>query len=337
MSVAREIKAELARQKGAALIIVLILVATLSFIVLSLAQVTTLAAHRSLNVNARQELLWRAFGVEALAAAAIEAVYDKKDIRITPDNQLFSTMHPLPLEEGAGRVYFVDRTACFNVNSLVTGNNGDYNSAPAAKAEFLALAQSAGLSAGEALNIVSAITDWLDTDNGVQPGGAEDGFYAGLPAPYRTGQTLLADLSELRAMNGVTREIFNTLQPYLCVQPEAAPSKVNVNFLTPDRAPVLVGLLQGQISMADALAIIDARPPGGFTDAKAFETILGAYYTPSSDGANPAAGRFDVRSAYIAVQSELELGPAALDVSMVYAIDSAGKAQLLSRAFGGGL
>ena len=51
--------------------------------------------------------------------------------------------------------------------------------------------------------IADALTDWLDADTTALPLGAEDGAYAGLAQPYRTGGVMLAEVSELRAVKGV--------------------------------------------------------------------------------------------------------------------------------------
>ena len=62
------------KQRGAALLIVLLLAATVSFVALSAMERTTLAAARTVNVTARGEALWGAFGIETLALAAIEEI-----------------------------------------------------------------------------------------------------------------------------------------------------------------------------------------------------------------------------------------------------------------------
>ena len=62
----------LEKQRGAALLIVLLLAATLSFIALASMENTSLSAARAVNVNARSEALWRALATETLARKAIE-------------------------------------------------------------------------------------------------------------------------------------------------------------------------------------------------------------------------------------------------------------------------
>ena len=71
-------------QKGAALLIVLLMVATLSFIALAATERTTLAAARSLNERVRSESLWYAFGAETLALAALEEAHKAREGRARP-------------------------------------------------------------------------------------------------------------------------------------------------------------------------------------------------------------------------------------------------------------
>ncbi|MGO8609408.1 hypothetical protein ACC848_41335, partial [Rhizobium johnstonii] len=75
------------------------------------------------------------------------------------------------------------------------------------------------------------------------PGGAEDSAYTGAATSYRTSGTLMTDISELRAVSGVTPEIYTKLRPWLCTLPVAKPSVINVNTLLPEQAPLFAMLL----------------------------------------------------------------------------------------------
>ncbi len=321
------------RQKGTALIIVLVLVATLSFIVLSLAQQTTMAAHRGLNVGARQELVWRAHGVEALAAAIIGAAHETGNNQLTLESQFFRAVHELPVEEGTGQLWFADHTTCFNVNSLASANSegGQSSTNEAAKEEFVSLAESLNMSSAEALSVASSIIDWIDTDSRVESGGAEDAFYTALPVPYRTGGVPLADLSEMRAMNTISKEIYNKLRPFLCALPQSDPSIININHLTPAHTPVLVGLARGKLSFVEALSIIQARPPGGFTSVEQFTSLM---ESKIDETVGDISGRLTLKSRFVSARSTLQLSPASLSVYMIFKVGDNGDAALISRQFG---
>ncbi len=66
-------------------------------------------------------------------------------------------------------------------------------------------------------------------------------------APYRTGNTLFADPGELRAVAGMTPEIYPRLRPWLCALPISDLSPININTLRPEQAPLLAMLAPGQL------------------------------------------------------------------------------------------
>src|SRR3546814_7059773 len=66
----------------------------------------------------------------------------------------------------------------------------------------------------------------------------------------------MADVSELRAVRGVTPKIYARLKPWLCVLPVAEPVQLNVNTLAPAQAPLLAMLLPGKLGLADARAVL---------------------------------------------------------------------------------
>src|SRR3546814_12229556 len=59
---------------------------------------------------------------------------------------------------------------------------------------------------------------------------------------------------------GVTPKIYARLKPWLCVLPVAEPVRLNVNTLAPAQAPLLAMLLPGELGLADARAVLAARP-----------------------------------------------------------------------------
>lgn len=316
-------------QRGAALLIVLLLVATLAFIALSITEKTTLSAARSVNERARSESLWRAFGAEALAGAALEAAREASPDKMSIDDPWAIEPLIVPMEDGAARIFFADATTCINVNSLASAAAGQ-SAAP--RAEFALLVRNLGLGEFEGERISDVITDWIDADNSRAPQGAEDDYYSALPSPYRTGGQPVASVSELRAMNGITREVYAGLKPYLCAHPDTAPAPVNINMLTERHGPLLAAILGEAVTPNQAADIIAARPPGGYEAVSEFMeseliTALGA------DGAK-AAGRFSVLSQYVQARAEILYDTSVLDVTSDFEINEGGKANVLKRRIG---
>ncbi len=256
-------------QRGAALIVVLLLVATLSFLVLGISERMTLASSLAANARIRTELLWRIVGVEAAAVSAIRSALSQDGFRYAPDHPFFAAAIDIPMEKGGAELRFRDATRCFNLNGLVTLKDGVYSKDEDALKDFAALMRAADADQASA-EIAATIIDWIDSDGFQEPGGAEDGAYLGLPAPYRTGGTLLADISEVRAMRGVDRDRFARLASVACALPIASPSPINVNLLEPGQGAVLVGALGGAISLAEAESAIQDRPPAGYASIEEF-------------------------------------------------------------------
>ena len=74
----------------------------------------------------------------------------------------------------------------------------------------------------------------------------------------------MAEVSELRAVKGVTPALYARLRPWLCTLPVAELSPINVNTLLPGQAP-LIAMLYGETLAIDAARrVIAERPAGGW-------------------------------------------------------------------------
>jgi general secretion pathway protein K len=193
---------------------------------------------------------------------------------------------------------------CFNLNSLGQGENpAALRPRPAGIAQFSALLSVAGVPQAEARRIAESAADWVDSDH--EPGrfGAEDAAYAGLVQPYRPGNTLFAEVSELRAVAGVTPALYARLRPFLCALPSSDLTSINVNTLMPDQAPVLAMLSPGRISLGTARAAIAQRPASGWKSVAEF------WSTRAMAGVGPSAE---------AAQAQLDTHWFALDLKVSY-------------------
>ncbi|MEM9495944.1 MAG: type II secretion system minor pseudopilin GspK [Pseudomonadota bacterium] len=314
-------------ETGGALLIVLLLVATLAFVALSIMERTSLAAARAANDRARAETLWRGFGAEILALAAIQAAYEASPEKVSIDDPWASEPVVVPMEDGGARIFFADATACFNVNSLSANNE----SIALAKREFALLAAHLGLGEFEGEAMADVIADWIDDDNAREPQGAEDSYYTALPTPYRTGGALIADVSEMRAMRGMTRERYLTLKPFLCAHPVAAPSPVNINMMRPDDAPVLAAALGRDISLTAALDLINTRPPGGYRELASFWD-----QAPLQNFAfeGPTRERIKLISQFVRARAEVGYDTSFLELTTMIEVSAGGAARIVRRRIG---
>src|SRR3546814_5749535 len=67
-----------------------------------------------------------------------------------------------------------------------------------------------GIEPGEAQAIAGAAADWIDSDSNEGRLGAEDNVYRSMQSAYLPANRKMADVSELRAVRGVTPKIYRS-------------------------------------------------------------------------------------------------------------------------------
>jgi general secretion pathway protein K len=160
---------------------------------------------------------------------------------------------------------------CFNINSVVQGSAREgLSRRPSGVAQFTGLMLLSGVPAADAQRIAEAAADWVDSDIETAPAGAEDSAYAGGEQPYRTGNTLFADPSELRALLGMRAEHYARIRPFICTLPTADLSPINVNTLLPYQAILLAMLAPGRLTEPVVARILATRPPAGWNNPTEF-------------------------------------------------------------------
>ncbi|MFN0023016.1 MAG: type II secretion system minor pseudopilin GspK [Parvularculaceae bacterium] len=321
------------RQRGAALIVVLLLAATLSFVLLSITATVTAGVRRGANERARTAMLWRALAAETIAFTLLERAKAGGALAIaTNEGGLFTQQLALPIERGEAALRFADASRCFNINSLITEASGSWAVDPDAREELIALAIAIGLGDNEASEIADVIADFLDTDTSNASQGAEDGFYTALTTPFRTAGGPIGSVSELRAMDGITREIYAGLAPYLCARGADEKMQINVNALTPETAPLIHAMTTPPWPVEEVRARIAARPPGGWTPD---ETAFWEPYT--SAGTLIPANRTGVSPTWVEARLRLEADERIVEETLLIRTPAgAGKVALYGRVLGDG-
>lgn len=253
------------RETGAALLTVLILVGVMGAIAVAMFDRLRLATMLATNSAGLAEARGLAMIGEALVTTRIDDLIAASPGKTTLAGGWQGRAVTLPLPGGAAVVRVVDGGNCFNLNSLVTGLPPDaLASRPVAIEQFTALMTVLGVPPAAARRVAASAADWIDSDTVPNRDGAEDPVYARAAVPYRTGNTLMAEASELRAVNGVTAEIAARLRPWVCALPVAEMSPINVNTLTPAQAPLLAMLLGDAVPADTARRVIGERPAAGW-------------------------------------------------------------------------
>ncbi|KAB7648992.1 type II secretion system minor pseudopilin GspK [Polymorphobacter fuscus] len=294
-----------AHERGAALLTVLILVSVLGALAVVVFDRLRLATMLASNHAGIEDARSFSAIAEALVAMKIEDLVTASPGRTTLVGGWQGRATVIPLPSGSAEIRVRDGANCFNLNSLVMDSRDARASRPPAIDQLARLMMVLDVPDSEARRIAAATADWIDSDGDANPEGAEDSVYArGSPA-YRTGNTLMTDASEWRAVTGVTPALYARLRPLLCALPVAEISPLNVNTLTPDQAPLLAMLFPGTLSVAAARRVIAARPAAGWGEMASF------WNTPALQGVVPSGeGRRQpgVQTSWFAVDMQILAG-----------------------------
>ncbi len=279
------------RQRGVALITVLLVVALVTVVCAGLIARQQLSIRSSANQLHVRQAWHYALGGEILAKALLRRDLQQGNPRAPVDHLAEAWARPLPpfaLDEGGEvRVRISDPSGRFNLNSLV--RQGQANEA--AVAQFRRLLRILQIEAPYAERLL----DWLDADqeaSGAQ--GAEDNQYLLAQPAYRTANRLLGDPSELRLLLEMSEADYRRLLPFVT----ALPADATLNVNTAD-ARVLASLADG-LPLASAQALVEGRGSRGYADVASFLAKLPGL-TIQSQG-------LAVGSQYFQVFSEVSLG-----------------------------
>lgn len=297
------------KERGAALLSVLLLVAVMAVIAAIMLDRLHLATRLAGNGQAMTQARLYATSAETLAMARIKAMVDTSQERTVDRGGLLGREFPLPLARGMVTMQVDDAGNCFNLNSLVEADTqGTLKLRVAGLNQLRALMAGLGISPAESAVVSDAIADWIDSDSTPLPNGAEDGTYQGNTVPYRTAGRLIGDVSEIRAVRGMTPQFYERMRPWLCALPTPDLSPINVNTLRPDQALLLSMLAPAAIPVERARALISARPALGWANGSdAVRGILGG------DDSGAATSQLQVRSRWFLLTQTVRVDSAVVE------------------------
>lgn len=318
-------------ERGAALLSVLLLVAVMAVLSVSALERLKLSTHLAANAAAIDQA--RAFGqaAETLALMRIDDLVARDPAKTTLAGGWNGRSFNLPIPGGIATARVRDGGNCFNLNSVGIGQiPTKLQPNPTGIAQFVALMEAIGIEAKVARRVAAALADWVDADDMQAPEGAEDDYYRSLAVPYLAANARITDVSELRAVAGVTPELYARLRPWICALPSNSLSPINVNTLLPDQAPLFAMLMPGRLDVPRARQMLAQRPPGGYASTVEFWRL------PALEALNPGQeviGQTKLRTEWFALDIMVELGGAELEETAL--IDSTREpARLVSRQWG---
>ncbi len=294
-------------ERGAALLTVLLLVAVIAVLAGTALEKLRLSTRIGGNVVALDQARAYAGAAEVLAVTKVSDLLARDPTKVTLAGGWSDRPYPLPISGGIATARVGDGGNCFNLNSLVVRTGPDtYAAYSPARLQFARLIRLVGAPTSSPDAIAAATADWIDSDDAPIEQGAEDSSYTG----YRPADTLMADPSELRAVSGVTPEIYAKLRPWICALPKAEPSRININTLLPEQAPLFAMLLPDTLSVEAARQLLLKRPPAGYSSTAAFWQLPAL---SAITAAPDAEAQTSVTTTWFALRVDVTLGDAELE------------------------
>lgn len=208
------------QQSGMALLIAVILVAIATTLAVAIGYGGVLYAKRSTSVFTWMQAERFAQGAEGLAAYALQQSLQSSPV-VSPNEVWGQPYGPAELDTGVTvEAALEDLQGRFNINNLINAqglvDQQEFT-------QFKSLLTLLGID----VSIASQVVDWIDIDSEVtSPDGAEDSVYLSMTPAYRTANIPISSISELLALPGMTREIYDRLTPYITALPPA--STINI-------------------------------------------------------------------------------------------------------------
>ena len=299
------------RQRGVALITVILIVALATTAAVSMAARQQYDIRRSGNLLQAEQAWLYVQGMEGWAGQILRRDREEGEVDHL-DEEWAMVLPPIPVDGGQLSGRLEDRQGRFNLNNLL--NAGEI--APRPLAQFRRLLQVLELDP----MLADALADWLDADIEPRfPGGAEDDHYLSLDRPYRTANGPMWEVSELRLIDGVDEEVYQRLLPHV----SALPTHTRVNVNTASEA-VLMSLSEA-IDAPQAEQLVADRGEEGYQGIDEF------LQHPALAGVELDEGMIGVGSDYFVLLSQVQYGRLLVSWQSLLQRDASGHTRVVRR------
>jgi len=284
----------LQRQRGAAIIVAMLIMALASAAAIAALQQQDLALRQLTTARDYEQATWVLKGGAHWARSIL--FQDGRISAIDHGGELWASGLPrTDIEQGTVSGEITDQQGLFNVNNLALEERASARDIEM----FRRLLEAVGLNA----DLAQAIADWIDSDDEALPvAGAEDDYYLRLPAPYRAANQPVVELGELLRVRGMDEASLARLRAFATALPRRTP--VNVNLAPPE----LLGVIVPGLTPEEARALASTRVQAPFRSLEEFEKRL------PRRGMKWIEGTLSIGSSYFAVRGRATVGKA--DVRM---------------------
>ena len=324
------------KQRGVALIVVLLIVAMIAIIATNINSRNQISVRRTINLAQYDQAYWYAISAEELVKKVLKQDLDDADDGKVHRQQYWAQADVVfPAEQGeiGGRIS--DLQACFNLNALAIETTEVENGQPKlplAAIQFKGLLVALGMDDFSAERLTHTLKDYIDEDTVASPFGAEDADYESRTVPYRAANTLMSHRSELRAAIGFSQEVYLKLAPYICVIPGNDRQVLNVNTIEVEQAALLAGMFDNKISVGEAESIINQRPGDGYDSMEDFwsnGSISGLRQQKNLESS------FSLKSKYFLLEAGAKVDSATFRMQSVLRVGGNNQLDVLTRQYGG--
>jgi len=301
------------RQRGAALLTAILVVALGTILATNLLWLSTLDQRRTAAALASDQGIQYVLSAEGWVNDILQ-----QDLEDSPDadhlGEAWATqIEPLPIEGGYIYGSIVDLQGLFNLNNLLRPGGAEDEVMVQQFERLLRILEIDPM-------LVGPVIDWLDPD--VEPRfplSGEDDAYSRLEPQYRVANGMMTTPSELLAISGFTPEIYARLAPYVTVLPMGT----NLNANTAPQ--VVLASLFDEPDLNRAGDLVEQRGETGFESVReTFEGLVSEEILPRIDGV----------SEHFMLVGEVTIGDTTLTINSVLQRHESGRTRTLFRSFG---
>ncbi|MGL4430836.1 MAG: type II secretion system minor pseudopilin GspK, partial [Silvania sp.] len=293
-------RSNLNRQRGVALLVVLILLVMMSALAARISQQFSRNLQKTHYQVSQQQLRWAIQRQEQAVKQLLQTAASGENA-LEPDGEWHQ-----PLET-QGEYYTVvsqveDAQDCFNVNNLLAKDPAA-STPPEKPRKQLTVEQllaDAGLDQLTAEQVYQQLVDYLDGDSTTLKAAQESDAWAGVQPARLPANQMMRNISEIRLLPAFPAAAYAKVSGLLCALPDAS-SKINVNTLKPEQAKLLAALFVGKLTEDDAARLLAARPEAGWENVEAFSKALEQDFPQLKDDLTQVAEAVAVNSRYFRV------------------------------------
>ncbi|MGX5013696.1 type II secretion system minor pseudopilin GspK [Enterobacter asburiae] len=296
----------LRKQKGVALLVVLILLVMMSALAAKISQQFCRNLQKTHYQVSQQQLRWAMQAQEKVVKDRLQADASGENKALNLDGDWHQ-----PLET-RGEDYTVvsqveDAQDCFNVNNLLAAEKiPQGQNAPAVPEKprneqiVEQILTESGISHATAEEVYQQLVDYLDGDATTAKDGAESDAWAGVVPALQPANQMMRTIAEIKQLPAFPAAAYPKVSKLLCALPDSA-SKVDVNTLKPEQAALLAALFPGKLTEDDAVRLIDSRPETGWENMETFSKVLELTFPQLKDDLPQVAELLSTSSRYFRV------------------------------------